>query len=93
VDTSWAEVFKTVGAGLAGTVILLLPGYVLGVTYSRGIRGPAVTEKDSADAAVDAVLVDGPPRESGLDGIGANTGRVELGLPQPRGRLGPCSAA
>lgn len=31
--------------GLGGTVLLLMPGYVLGAVYSRGIRGPDVSDR------------------------------------------------
>ena len=31
--------------GLGGTILVLLPGYIIGAIFSRGIRGPAVAEK------------------------------------------------
>lgn len=43
----------TLLGGLGGTVVLLMPGYVLGAVYSRGIRGPAVS--DRAFVAVSAL--------------------------------------
>jgi len=45
VEAAWVEVLQTAGAGVAATVGLILPGYVLGVTYSRGIPGPAVADR------------------------------------------------
>jgi len=32
-------------AGLGGTILLLVPGYVLGRTFSRGVRGPELSDQ------------------------------------------------
>jgi len=44
--------------GIGATIVLLMPGYLLGVAYSRGIRGPAPSERAFvANAAAGAVVV------------------------------------
>lgn len=52
MDSTTSTVTAFLG-GLGGTVFLLMPGYVLGSVYSRGIRGPAVS--DRAFVAVSAL--------------------------------------
>jgi hypothetical protein len=53
VDNATTSALIAFLGGLGGTVVLLMPGYVLGSVYSRGIRGPAVS--DRAFVAVSAL--------------------------------------
>ncbi len=39
------EALTTLLGGLGGTILLLMPGYVLGQVYSRGVRGPELSEQ------------------------------------------------
>jgi hypothetical protein len=39
------EALTTLIGGLGGTILLLMPGYVLGKVYSRGVRGPELSEQ------------------------------------------------
>ena len=39
------ETLTTFLGGLGGTILLLMPGYVLSKVYSRGIRGPELSEQ------------------------------------------------
>lgn len=44
-------------AGLGGTIIMLVPGYVIGKTFSRGVRGPELSDQAFvATAAVGGIL-------------------------------------
>jgi hypothetical protein len=44
--------------GLGATALLLTPGYLLGVTFTRGLRGPAPSDKAfAANAIADALIV------------------------------------
>jgi len=44
-------------AGLGGTILLLVPGYVLGKTFSRGVRGPDLGDQAFiATAAVGGIV-------------------------------------
>jgi hypothetical protein len=62
MSTQATEVFKAVMAfllgGIGATIIFVMPGYLLGVAYGRGIRGPAPSERAFiANAAVGTIVV------------------------------------
>jgi hypothetical protein len=38
--------------GLGGTILLLMPGYILGKTFARGVRGPTATDPAFLSATV-----------------------------------------
>src|SRR5438477_10049654 len=44
-DPIMIEALTTLLGGLGGTILLLMPGYVLGKVYSRGVRGPELSEQ------------------------------------------------
>ena len=52
------DIVTLVLQGLVGTILLLMPGYLLGIAYGRGLRGPAPSERVFvANAAVGSVVV------------------------------------
>lgn len=53
-----AEVVVTALEGIGATILVLMPGYLLGIVYSKGLRGPQLSEKAFVAAtAVGAAVV------------------------------------
>jgi hypothetical protein len=50
-DLKVAEIVVSILAGIGGTVLLFMPGYILGVVYSRGMRGHELSDAAFAAAA------------------------------------------
>ena len=44
-------------SGLGATALLLTPGYLLGIAFTRGLRGPAPSDKAFAANAVAGALI------------------------------------